>query len=93
MRFREISKLNKTLIKEIFKRKSIRIIDKKDIYINKNSNNRDYWNKSQGINFIMIWDYHFLEENLGFEYLRIKLLELEIDDLDYILIIIWNLWK
>ena len=41
----------------------------------------------------MTWDYHFLEDNLGFEYSKARLLELEseIDDLEYILIAVWDL--
>ena len=56
-------------------------------------NNWGYWIESQGINFIITWNYHFLEDNLRFKYLEIELLELEseIDDLEYILIAIWDL--
>ena len=66
---------------------------KKDIYINENLNNWGYWIDSREISFIMTWNYHFLEDNLGFEYSRMRLLESEseIDDLRYILIAIWDL--
>ena len=58
-------------------------------------NNRDYWIKSQEISFIMTWNYYFLEDNLGFEYSKARLLELEseINDLECILIAIWDLWE
>ena len=58
-------------------------------------NNRGYWIESQEINFIMIWDYHFLGDNLRFEYSKVGLLESgsEVDDLEYKLITIWDLWE
>ena len=68
----------------------------KERYISsKNSNNRGYWIESQEISFIITWDYHFSRDNLGFEYSKVRLLESrsEIDDLKYILIVIWGLWK
>ena len=40
----------------------------------------------------MTWNYHFLGDNLRFEYSRARLLESEseVDDLEYILIIMKN---
>ena len=41
----------------------------------------------------MTWDYHFLGDNLGFEYSKMRLLglESEIDGLEYMLIAVWDL--